>query len=383
MITSFKNNDVDYLSNTISPTFPDGLDIEIFNRSALLTAHEKCRNREQREHVTAWMRESGYCKLAEFTNEVNLSSMRWCVDEREDYEVVKWVVEQFKGKSDFKWEQVLKLQKEMPEKFEHNASYKRNQGSYMCNGQKLWRRAKKIIPGGNMLLSKRSEMFLPERWPAYYSHSKGCRVWDLDGNELIDMSLMGIGTNILGYGNSEVVEAVIATVSAGNMSTLNCPEEVWLAERLVMLHPWSEMVKLARSGGEANAIAIRIARAATGRDTVAICGYHDWHDWYLATNLENNTGLEEHLLAGLEPNGVPRGLEGTVQPFTFNKLSQLKEIASKYELAAVKMEVQRSDAPDTGFLEGVRELCSQRGIVLIFDECTSGFRETLGGIHLK
>jgi glutamate-1-semialdehyde 2,1-aminomutase len=250
-------------------------------------------------------------------------------------------------------------------------------------GQALWQRAKRVIPGGNMLLSKRAEMFLPEQWPAYFSRAKGCRVWDLDGRELIDMSIMGIGTNMLGYGHPEVDAAVEATMAAGNMSTLNCPEEVWLAERLVGLHPWAEMARFARSGGEANAIAIRIARAATGRDTVAICGYHGWHDWYLATNLQNTSGLEEHLLPGLEPNGVPRALAGTVQPFSFNRLDQLEAIASRHELAAVKMEVQRTQPPDPGFLEGVRALCNRLGAVLIFDECTSGFRETFGGLHKK
>ena len=124
-----------------------------------------------------------------------------------------------------------------------------------------------------MLLSKRAEMFLPEQWPAYFSKAKGCKVWDLDGNEYIDMSIMGIGTNTLGYGHPEVDDAVLRTLQAGNMSTLNCPEEVYLAEKLIELHPWANMVRFARSGGEANAIAIRIARAASGKDKVAICGY--------------------------------------------------------------------------------------------------------------
>ncbi len=253
----------------------------------------------------------------------------------------------------------------------------------MFKGQKLWKRAKRVIPGGNMLLSKRSEMFLPDKWPSYYSKAKGCRVWDLDGQELIDMSIMGIGTNLLGYGNEEVDSAVTKTVLAGNMSTLNCPEEVLLAERLVELHPWSDMARFARSGGEANSIAIRIARAATGRDKVAICGYHGWHDWYLATNLRNSSGLETHLLPGLEPKGVPKGLAGSVKPFDFNCFDQLEDIVSQNELAAVKMEVQRSNPPEKGFLEKVRDLCTKKGIVLIFDECTSGFRETFGGLHLK
>ncbi|MBM5800120.1 MAG: aminotransferase class III-fold pyridoxal phosphate-dependent enzyme [Cyanobacteria bacterium K_DeepCast_35m_m2_023] len=383
MIHEFRGKDIDYLSNCIFPTYPDGLDIEIFTRKALLLAQAECDDDDQREHVTPWIRESGRCRLGEKRYHLDCSAMRWTVDEPEDLQVIRAVVAHFEGRSDFAWEQVLELSQQRPYLFEANVMFARNEGVSMGEGQKLWRRAKRVIPGGNMLLSKRAEMFLPDQWPAYFSRAKGCRVWDLDGRELIDMSIMGIGTNLLGYGHPEVDAAVAATVAAGNMSTLNCPEEVWLAERLVGLHPWAEMARFARSGGEANAIAIRIARAATGRDTVAICGYHGWHDWYLATNLQNTSGLEEHLLPGLEPNGVPSALAGTVQPFSFNRLDQLEAIASRFTLAAVKMEVQRTLPPDSGFLEGVRELCNRLGIVLIFDECTSGFRETFGGLHLK
>ena len=163
-------------------------------------------------------------------------------------------------------------------------------------GQKLWGKAKKLIPGGNMLLSKRSELFLPEFWPSYFSKAKGCYVWDLNGRKLIDLSIMGIGTNILGYGNNDVDKAVRDTINKGNLSTLNCPEEVYLAEKLVEIHPWADKVRFSRAGGEANSIAVRIARAATGKEKVAICGYHGWHDWYLSTNLKNNSQLEEHLL---------------------------------------------------------------------------------------
>ena len=136
----------------------------------------------------------------------------------------------------------------------------------MGKGQDLYKRAKKIIPGGTMLLSKRPEMHLPENWPAYYSKTKGCEVWDLDGKKYIDVSIMGIGTNTLGYGHEEVDNAVLNTVKLGNMSTLNCPEEVLLAEKLIEINPWADMVRFARTGGEANAVAIRIARAASGKD---------------------------------------------------------------------------------------------------------------------
>lgn len=173
----------------------------------------------------------------------------------------------------------------------------------MGQGQELYKKAKTLIPGGTMLLSKRPEMFLPEQWPSYFSKAKGCKVWDLDGKEYIDVTIMGIGTNTLGYGNDEVDEAVMKVIRDGNMSTFNCPEEVQLAERLLSLDPWADMVRLARTGGEANAIAIRIARAASGKDKVAVCGYHGWHDWYLSANIADHSNLNHLHLAGLVQPG--------------------------------------------------------------------------------
>ncbi len=250
-------------------------------------------------------------------------------------------------------------------------------------GQKLWQRAKQVIPGGNMLLSKRPEMFLPGAWPSYFSKSKGCLVWDLDGVKYIDMSIMGIGTNILGYGHPEVDNVVRGVVDTGNMASFNSPEEVYLAEKLITLHPWADMVRFARTGGEANAIAIRIARAACGKDNVAICGYHGWHDWYLSANLSDDSSLDGHLLPGLEPAGVPRNLKNSVFPFSYNNIQELEMLVEHQDIGVIKMEVQRNEVPKDGFLEKVRQLASNNGIVLIFDECTSGFRETFGGLHKK
>ena len=253
------------------------------------------------------------------------------------------------------------------------------------SGQNLWKRAKNIIPGGNMLLSKRPEMFLPENWPAYFSKSKGCEVWDLDGNKYIDMSIMGIGTNTLGYGHPEVDDAVIRAVRDGNMSTFNCPEEVSLAEKLIDIHPWADMARFARSGGEINSIAVRIARAYTGRDKIAICGYHGWHDWYLSTNLNNDKNLDGHLLPGLLADGIPRALVGTTLPFNYNDIDELENLIkdNKDEIAAIKMEVSRNEGPKGDYLQKVRDLATENNIILIFDECTSGFRETFGGLHKK
>ena len=253
----------------------------------------------------------------------------------------------------------------------------------MRKGQDLYKKAKSIIPGGTMLLSKRPEMFLPENWPSYFSEAKGCKVWDLDGTELIDMSIMGIGTNSLGYGNDEVDSAVVNAVRKGNMSSLNCPEEVYLAEKLIEINPWADMVRFARSGGEANAIAVRIARAASGKDNVAVCGYHGWHDWYLSANHNGGDDLSGHLIPGLSPNGVPKNLKNSVFPFNYNNYEELLDIVEKNNIGVIKMEVIRNFEPKDGFLKKVRDLATKKNIVLIFDECSSGFRETFGGIFQK
>jgi len=251
------------------------------------------------------------------------------------------------------------------------------------SGQKLWQKAKKIIPGGNMLLSKRSEMFLPGIWPTYFKKTKGCAVWDLDGNKFFDMSLMGVGCNILGYSNKEVDKSVKNTIVSGNISTLNCPEEVYLAEKMIALHPWADMVRFARSGGEANSIAVRIARAASGKDKIVICGYHGWHDWYLAANITGKINLQDHLLPGLKTSGVPKSLKNTIFTFKYNDFEALLEIINKNDIGVVKMEVSRKSVPEKNFLQKIRKICTDKNIILIFDECTSGFRETNGGLHKK
>lgn len=253
------------------------------------------------------------------------------------------------------------------------------------SGQALYQRARGLIPGGTQLLSKRPEMFLPDLWPAYYSKASGADVWDLDGNRYLDMSYCGIGSTILGFADPDVNQAVHQAVDAGSMSTLNCPEEVELGELLCELHPWSSMVRFARSGGEAMAIAVRIARARTRRDVVAFCGYHGWHDWYLAANLADDQVLDGHLLPGLEPAGVPRGLSGTAIPFEYNRIADLENLVGRHggRLAAIVMEPVRGTDPEPGFLETVRELATRSGAVLIFDEVTAGFRVNSGGIHLQ
>jgi glutamate-1-semialdehyde 2,1-aminomutase len=255
----------------------------------------------------------------------------------------------------------------------------------MGTGQELYKRAKRRIPGGTQLLTKRPEMFLPEQWPSYYSKAQGVHVWDLDGNKYVDMSYNGIGSLILGHADPDVNAAVHGAVDGGSMSTLNCPEEVELADLLCELHPWADMVRYARTGGEAMAVAVRIARAHSGKHKIAFCGYHGWQDWYLSANLASDGALDGHLLPGLDPKGVPRGLQGSVLPFHYNRFDELQSIvrANAGEIGAIVMEPLRSSEPEPGFLEAIRTLANEIGAVLVFDEITMGFRMNTGGIHLE
>lgn len=251
-------------------------------------------------------------------------------------------------------------------------------------GQKHYKRAKELMPGGTQLLSKRPEMWLPDHWPNYYSKAKGCEVWDLDGNHYYDMSLMGVGANVLGYAFDEVDEAAKEAIDNGSMCTLNAPEEVTLAESILELHPWASMVRYAKAGGEVTSLAVRIARAYTEKDIVLVCGYHGWHDWYLSANLTPGDSLAGVHLSGLEPAGVPKGLAGTNLIFHYNCIDEFRKLIAenKGKIAAVIMEPIRNDDPLPGFLEEIRETTKKEGIVLIFDEISSGFRLCPGGAHL-
>ncbi|MDD4907491.1 MAG: aminotransferase class III-fold pyridoxal phosphate-dependent enzyme [Candidatus Omnitrophica bacterium] len=254
----------------------------------------------------------------------------------------------------------------------------------MGKGQELYLQAKKLIPGGTQLLSKRPEMCLPDLWPAYYSKAKGCKVWDLDGRKYTDMSYMGIGSCILGYADSRVNAAVKKAIDSANMTTLNAPEEVELARTLIRLHPWSEMARYARGGGDAMAVSVRIGRAYSRKDTVLFCGYHGWHDWYLSANLASNRALDGHLLPGLSPLGVPRSLKGTSYPFKYNDTEGFLKTAHKYgnKVGAIVLECIRSQDPSKEFIQAICRTARKLKAAFIVDEVTSGFRLNVGGAHL-
>ncbi len=250
------------------------------------------------------------------------------------------------------------------------------------NGVSLYNYAKKIIPGGTTLFSKRSELHLPNKWPAYFTKANKINVWDLKGDKYLDM-FFAVGTTILGYNNDEINKSVLKNISKGNLTTLNCPEEVFLAKQIVQHHPWSAMAKFTRGGGEANALAIRIARSNTKKKNIAFCGYHGWHDWYLSANLGSKKNLDQHLMPGLNYEGIPENLKNTSFPFPYNDFEYLLKLIKKKNIGIIKMEVMRNLEPQDNYLQKIRKICNEKKIILIFDECTSGYRENMGGIHLK
>ncbi|MCA8997388.1 MAG: aminotransferase class III-fold pyridoxal phosphate-dependent enzyme [Planctomycetaceae bacterium] len=246
----------------------------------------------------------------------------------------------------------------------------------------LYQRAEELIPGGTQLISRRPSRFAYGVSPVYAVRGQGSRIWDVDGNEYIDW-VSGVGAIILGYADPTVDAAVKKQIGQGTVYSINHPLELELAEFLTDSIPCAEMVRYAKGGGEACAIAVRIARGATGRDKVLFCGYHGWHDWYLAANLSEEAALTPHLFSGIEPIGVPQGLRGTAIPFPYGDLNALKQKLQEHhsEIAAVIMEPLRSEEPPDGYLAEVRQLASQHNIVLIFDEVSTGFRPSAEGVQ--
>ena len=247
-------------------------------------------------------------------------------------------------------------------------------------GNLLYKKAKKIIPSGTMLFSKRPENYLPDYWPTYYSKAKGLYLWDLNNKKHLDF-YFGVGQNILGYANNEIDKEVINACKKGNMTSMICPEEVLLAEELLKFNKWAGMVKFARSGGESSQIAIRIARAYCNKENIAVCGYHGWHDWYLSLNATDGKNFSNFLFGGFENKGVSKKLNNTVYGFKYNDFNSLSKIIKNKKIGIIIMEVSREVRPKKNFLTKIRKICNEKKIVLIFDECTSGFRASYGGIH--
>jgi len=245
--------------------------------------------------------------------------------------------------------------------------------------------AKTLFPGGTQFLSKQPHRSGCDDWPTYYTYAEGIKIIDYFGNEFLDFTQLGSGASILGYNKKEVNNAVKEAIDKGSMTSLNVPEEIDLAELLLSIHPWGNFVKYARTGADIVSIAIKIARAYKKKSRILFCGYHGWHDWYISSNLSDINNLNNHLFSGLEPYGVPAELSNTSIPFKYNDVDNFVSLFEKNvdDLAAVIMEPLRTNKPDREFLFKIREKTEQFDIPLIYDEITSGWRQTNGGVHLS
>ena len=382
MIKLFSLKNYDYLSNTINPSFPDGLDVEIFKFSLLKKIWKKAKTNFDKEHVTPLMLKQFDIKKFNYKNKKDQSHIRLTLDKKEDFKTFKIIFKKFHYNYNINWNIVSKYYQKkiltMP-----NKNLTRNYTT-ISKTKKMWFNALKVIPDGNLMISKNPTMFGENKWPSHFLKSKGCFIWDLDNKKYTDCSLMGVGTNILGYSNKKVDEKVIKVIRSGNISSLNSFEEVALAEKLLSLNSWAGKVLFARTGADANAISVRLARIYSGKDKIAICGYHGWHDWFLSSSKSNEKKIREKFLPFYSNLGIPKASYNSVIHFEYNNISSLEKIlASDKQIGAIKMEVLRNEFPKNNFLHKVKKLSQKYNKVLIFDECTTGFRETLGGIYKK
>jgi glutamate-1-semialdehyde 2,1-aminomutase/spore coat polysaccharide biosynthesis protein SpsF len=381
VLTLLERSGADYASNFDPRGWPDGLDCEAFTRAALEDAAAHATRPLEREHVTPYLR----AHRARF-RVVNLrcpipaiADERWTVDRPGDLDFVRAVVERLPGGAPASFLDVLRVLDANPELREINRDSVHNEGlvrsllaeaSYRTQGyaesNRMLERARKVIPLGSQTFSKSHIQYPEGHAPLFLTHGEGGRVWDVDGNEYVDL-VSGLLPIVLGYRDPDVEAAVQAQLDRGVTFSLATELEAELAERLVEIIPCAEMARFGKNGTDATSAAIRIARAHTGRDHVAVCGYHGWQDWYVGTTTRNR--------------GVPEATRQLTHTFRYNDLDSLRQLFDTHpgRFAAVILEPMNAEAPAEGFLEGLAEMTRDHGAVLVFDEVITGFRYALGG----
>lgn len=385
VIKEYKSGGYDYVTNTLRYTFPDGLDVEVFSFAALKRCWREAHSPTQREHVTPYIRTSGHFRLGNVENEDDLSqeAHRWTVDEPEDLEFVRQVYRHLNKEGEiFLMADVLRLLAQRPQLKRLNQRKVRNAGYYQSLlGEREARepvsrplqqteaylaRAKQVIPSQTQTFSKGPTQFVQGVSPAFAARGQGSHIWDVDGNEYIDY-IMALGPVILGYNHPAVTEAILKQIHQGTTFSLPHFLEVELAELLVELIPCAEMVRYGKNGSDVTSGAVRVARAFTGREKIACCGYHGWQDWYIGTTTRRR--------------GVPRAVQELTLTFEYNHIESLEALFAQNpgEIAAVILEPVGVVEPQGDFLARVKEVAHKHGALLVFDEVVTGFRVALGG----
>ncbi len=382
VIEVYRIGSYDYVSNTQGRRYPDGLDVEVFSFQALETAWREAREPSQREHVTLYLRTSGRFRVGNVDAPADYSGMKWSVDTPEDLEFVRSVVRRLAVNGEiFEWNRVVELLNKVPDLARGRPGSVTNEGYYLSlakdlpvpvrprrldHSLSLLERAMRRIPGGAQTFSKGPTQFVQGVAPTYLVRGSGCRVWDPDGNEYLDTA-MALGSVLLGYGDTDVEEAVRRQLKEGVNFSLPHPLEVELAELLQEMIPCAQMVRFGKNGSDATSGAVRLARASTGRDLIACCGYHGWQDWYIGTTTRDR--------------GVPQAVKNLTLRFDYNDMEGLERLFQKHpsRIAAVILEPIGVVEPKDGFLQQLQDLTRREGALLIFDEVLTGFRFRLGG----
>ena len=386
MIKEIKIKKCDYFSNTIQRTFPDGLDVEIFSASTLKKTYYSAKHPFLKEHVTPYMHgkasksfKVGSFNIQQFLYKKDYSNYRITLDRKEDLNLIREIYSQL---NDFcSWKEVIKLIEKKPYLKKINNHIKLNEGSRIDmrslkkfksfkQSNFLFRKAIKIIPTASQTFSKSYLQWPLNVSPLFLKRGKGCHIIDVDDNKYIDY-LLALMPIILGYANKEVDQAVYRQARQGNILSLSHPKEIELSEKLIKMIPYAEMVKFSKNGSDVLSAAVRLARASTNRDLIAVSGYHGWHDWYIGSTTRNF--------------GIPKAVRNLTKKFNFNDINSLKKVLGKNaeKFAAIVLEPDTFDKPDITFLKEVREICDKYGIVLVFDEIICGFRTKFGGAAKK
>ncbi|MBI3066873.1 MAG: aminotransferase class III-fold pyridoxal phosphate-dependent enzyme [Deltaproteobacteria bacterium] len=383
VVAAYLTDDCDYASNTLIYTYPDGLDTEVFSFDALEISWREARRAADREHVTPYLRASGRFRLRNVECELirSLRHYRWTVDEPCDLEFVRAVYARLRSKSNSGWREVLSLLDADPALAQLNSGFIRNEGYYhslarepaviaqprsIKRSLEIKAQAESLIPAATQTLSKGPTQYVQGVAPVFLARAKGSHVWDVDGNEYIDYP-MALGPIILGHCYPAVDEAVKRQMEHGTAFSLPHPLEVEVAQRLVEMIPCAEMARFGKNGSDATAGAVRLARAYTGKELIACCGYHGWQDWYIGCTTFNR--------------GVPVAVQQLIRTFQYNNIESLKRIFAEHpnQAAAVILEPVGVVEPQGEFLQQVRELTKREGCLLIFDEVITGFRLARGG----
>lgn len=383
VVSAFLASDVDYASNLEPYSRPDGLDVEVFTARALAAAASEALAGPDREHVTPFLRRDAGVRRLHYLHSSGTpgAGARWTVDEGADLEFVRavWKKLDLSGPGPHNYETVMTAATSVaptnPGAVSNFGYYKsifdsaeaeKAPALQLARDEALLARSSRVIPGGAQTYSKSWRQHIRGVSPIFLERGAGARVWDVDGNEYVDL-VQGLLPNILGYAHPEVDRAVSERTALGHSFSLPHRLEVELAERLVKIIPCAETIRFAKNGSDATSGAVRAARGFTGRDRVAICGYHGWHDWYIGTTSRSA--------------GVPAAVRELSHTFPYNDLGALEALLESHagEFAAVIMEPFNFVWPEEGYLNGVKALARKHGAVLIFDEICTGFHLGLGG----